>query len=595
MWSSSLGVLLVSTLAQGQTAPVPAPAPAPATSPAPSASPAPATGAPASSSGGSSAQASAKPVIDAYLVHDAFRGTWGFDRPLPAGKPLTLQVVSSVPLASGGLEVWQPRGGAKNRRESCPEAVGEVGRKQIALRLSEGALVGTLPPLPSGTAMCARVEAWSPIDDTASAGVVRALQGALDPYVLADGKKCGELVVAAPRAGAPAQAVQAVVDTLVGHQVDLARVGGLVDGLLPAAKNACDRVVALDGEAAALQASQPPDAATVSAATGTPALPPIRTSQGYRPFAAALSVASAAELEAASAALAGTQGVDTAAWRKILDRAAKGTKNDRAEAERSTRTPGVPLVLSSSGTYVPWSAVWKDTSLVETETVTAQARATWGAGSSEATAVQVWMTANDGYVAGVSRLRAIQTERDAIRSKFREGVVLLQAQPIALRGLGGELVGTTQLPGVSEQKGSYFSPAFGAGPAVAFGGSEPVMWAVPYVGLDVYFAPIDRALPLREVGGFFRHVGLFVGLTAYAPLMDVPNREVAGLLDGVTLVAGPTVRVGRFGNVSVPLVPYRVLPANPLEDPGQVAVAAGVALSFDLDLWNAVSRIDLTP
>ncbi|MFN7142461.1 MAG: hypothetical protein ACK4YP_01695 [Myxococcota bacterium] len=159
--------------------------------------------------------------------------------------------------------------------------------------------------------------------------------------------------------------------------------------------------------------------------------------------------------------------------------------------------------------------------------------------------------------------------------------------------------GTTGQPLASEQEGSFFTPVVGFGGAVPSGGTDVDAWAIPYTGVNLYFAPIDRDVSLDDIGPAFsrqslwrRRFGVTLGVAMYKPVMNVPGRADRGLLgDDVTLLLGGTYRVTRFTNVTAFAVPYKLADDNPLDERGRIEAAFGLAFSFDADVWSAIEKI----
>ncbi|HXK19833.1 MAG TPA: hypothetical protein VNG33_18610, partial [Polyangiaceae bacterium] len=114
----------------------------------------------------------------------------------------------------------------------------------------------------------------------------------------------------------------------------------------------------------------------------------------------------------------------------------------------------------------------------------------------------------------------------------------------------------------------------------AGGNGDP--WALPYVGLNLYFRPVDRTIPLSElVEQGWQRVSLTIGRTLSSPTL--PNRTITDFGFGFPVVAVGW-RVSQFIRATTGTVFYQSNNPNPTSERTLFGVAPFVGLALDGDV-----------
>jgi hypothetical protein len=562
------------------------------------------SGAAGATSGSGATASSSGPTGDVLLVLQPWGGLVP-DRQFPAGKEFTIALVDTSAVG-GTLEVWRSQAG-----KGCGQAdTGAAGYQRLGLVPVSGGLTARVAPVVSGVHLCIlttvnrRVPGglWEAFRVEVGEKTREALKGSWVPA--ANGNSDGKTAPTFQASDCTAKTVYNAMQTSksqlesslpTGIRLETTSIDQLFAGAVGAAMASCRAYNR--AYLTYINSSGPPtpDQALVDAVNEQNSLPAVRIGETFVPFGQALATAKPEELKGAAQALAPLV--------SSLKQAADWQARLQAAASKKAGPPGPPpggvaVLLGTDNEYLTWGAFLNDYTRVAHDTLVAQAAASFGAAvvprPSSHPAEQNVKAFVSALVAHRNRATLEKELKDAEAGLYDAVYKALDPAKvsIAIEMVKLQAAAKSSLPQQTDQEGVYFSTVFGAGPALAFGGTAPEAWAVPYVGVDVYFAPIDRAVAVDDLKKLlFRRLGLTLAVAAYAPVQDVPNRLDKGLLSQTTLLAGVTYRVGRFTNVTAFVVPYKVSPDNPLAEPYQLSTAGGLALSFDADFWSGVKSL----
>jgi hypothetical protein len=104
-----------------------------------------------------------------------------------------------------------------------------------------------------------------------------------------------------------------------------------------------------------------------------------------------------------------------------------------------------------------------------------------------------------------------------------------------------------------------------------------------YVGSNIYFRPVNKDAPLRNIGGVGRRLALTVGLTV-SSIADENEKTRSDLFWNQSLVLGAGYRMTSSLRGGAGALVFRQADPNPLISRKSAAVAWYASFSFDLDL-----------
>lgn len=521
---------------------------------------------------------------DVHLVLD-LNGHLLPDRKLPSGQDFSVGIADPT-LVRGTLTVELSKPGCAAGAPVLWEVVG--------LRPVAGGLVGTLGALPSGREVSLRMEAQRSVP----AAVWKGWSGGETAFLTREiDLRAGALASVAAGATCTTQDIVTIVHARLsaapptGFAVDSSALTGELSAVLPALAGHCQALVEAYQEAHALAQQQKPGPTPVGKADAK-YLPAVQIAGQYVRLDQALIRATAEERKLIASqlqSLATQPGLD-----KAVSNWVGALRSDPPKDKLPVLLPAVPVVQTATGAYVPWSALDTDFTGVDPKTLPSQALAVFPLGDPLRDPVRAHASQVAAYM--VRPGAATDATSDVVHARHEIEALIETAYAHGESEAGQHLfrdgTGTTAQPADPKASGSFFTPTFGVGPALAFGGSTPDLWAVPFIGATLYFAPIDRALTLRQLDGMpFRKVGVTVGFTLYGPAMDVPNRDEEPLLADTTLLVGVSARLSRLTNATLFGLPYKVAPENPLEEPYRLSGAVGLAFGFEADVWSAVNGV----
>jgi hypothetical protein len=178
----------------------------------------------------------------------------------------------------------------------------------------------------------------------------------------------------------------------------------------------------------------------------------------------------------------------------------------------------------------------------------------------------------------LARLAAILAERDQ-----------------ALGDLSGFLVrqASTEVPIVATSTGSFSTRAknhVSMDVGILYSGDAGEV--LPYFAANFYLRPVNRAVPLAQVGGLGRRFSIMVGVT-YSSIQEEENGRVLrdDLFGSQALVVGAGLRLTDAARVSVGALVYQENDPNPLVDDLSLTADPFFAVSFDWNVRNLLGPL----
>lgn len=187
----------------------------------------------------------------------------------------------------------------------------------------------------------------------------------------------------------------------------------------------------------------------------------------------------------------------------------------------------------------------------------------------------------------------------------------LQAFEAALPGMFTEAVRTSIVVSVmnidlSSLAGHGATPSaanFGsidAGAFVAFpsGGTQSAtdIWLVPYLGLNLYSAAVDRTIELSQLTGSWldrarQRVSLTIGVTLSAP--SLAGRTLSAPFLGRYPLVALGLRTSSYSRITAGAVIYDLADANPASAAHELRAAPFVGAALDIDLIHLLTQAKL--
>ncbi|MDI1442475.1 hypothetical protein [Polyangium sp. 6x1] len=115
-------------------------------------------------------------------------------------------------------------------------------------------------------------------------------------------------------------------------------------------------------------------------------------------------------------------------------------------------------------------------------------------------------------------------------------------------------------------------------------------WLVPYTGINFYFTPIDRVIPVGQLVGswFLQHVSLTVGITLTAPTL--PGRTLKPIMFERYPLIGAGIRWNNYSRVSLGTIMYQIADRNPASTDTDLGFAPFLSGSFDGDVIDLLNK-----
>jgi len=198
-----------------------------------------------------------------------------------------------------------------------------------------------------------------------------------------------------------------------------------------------------------------------------------------------------------------------------------------------------------------------------------------------------------------TRLKAkIKQEKDALGqleakvNKAVEGAGKSIPASVLRQPLSAVTIKTEPGSSTTPSAGNYASIDLGVAVAFATSGGTGNPWFLPYLGINLYFAPVERMVPFDRLAGTWcqrylaQRFSLTGGFTLSSP--GIPGRTVGTLLFGKYPLVAAGYRVSQYVRVTVGVVFYELSSRNPVLSSASVAVAPYGGISLDVDMIHFI-------
>lgn len=191
-----------------------------------------------------------------------------------------------------------------------------------------------------------------------------------------------------------------------------------------------------------------------------------------------------------------------------------------------------------------------------------------------------YQSRQDEFTRAEAHLRTVLTgalSADDVRKQLR-----IHIRPVRVIPTAGS--------GETPTKANYASVDLG----VAFAFTDFDTWFLPYVGLNLYAAPVDRTIAPSQLTGSAAHkylwqrLSLTLGVSLSAP--TTPGRTVGAPLLGRYPLAALGYRVGSYSRVVGGVVFYQLADPNPLSASKSLKGSPFVGASLDVDLVHLLTE-----
>ncbi|HEX5759194.1 MAG TPA: hypothetical protein VF121_08370 [Thermoanaerobaculia bacterium] len=167
----------------------------------------------------------------------------------------------------------------------------------------------------------------------------------------------------------------------------------------------------------------------------------------------------------------------------------------------------------------------------------------------------------------------VQRQQAARTTSLTELVNVVRIQAAA----AGLIVDASTLGNFKTQQSWYIAADFG------FALAPEVDKAIPYIGTNIYFRPVNKDAPLRDKGGFGRRFAVSLGLTVKSIADESPQTR-DDLFDSNSLLFGAGLRLTDSGRLGVGALVFEERDPNPLVNRDSLTFAPYISLSFDWDI-----------
>lgn len=143
--------------------------------------------------------------------------------------------------------------------------------------------------------------------------------------------------------------------------------------------------------------------------------------------------------------------------------------------------------------------------------------------------------------------------------------------------------------GATPDKMNFASVDAGVMVSAPFLGADGDVWLVPYLGLNIYFRPVDRTLDFDQLVGspFWQRFSVTAGITLSEP--SIEGRTLSPILLGRFPVAAVGYRTSNYTRLTVGAVFYTIKDASPASRDVTLSIAPSVGYSLDLDLIHMLT------
>ena len=132
-------------------------------------------------------------------------------------------------------------------------------------------------------------------------------------------------------------------------------------------------------------------------------------------------------------------------------------------------------------------------------------------------------------------------------------------------------------------------PDVGISTLFLFGHEQTKIHPRPFVGVNLYFRPVDKSIPERNFAkpDLWRIMALQIGLT-YG---ELDNKEFSNLFNDFSLMAGPSFRLNRWFRLSVGTVLTKQTDPNPVIATTRTHFGGYFSASLDLDIFSNAGAV----
>ncbi|WP_433931456.1 hypothetical protein AB3662_44595 [Sorangium cellulosum] len=138
--------------------------------------------------------------------------------------------------------------------------------------------------------------------------------------------------------------------------------------------------------------------------------------------------------------------------------------------------------------------------------------------------------------------------------------------------------------------GNIASLDFGVAAAVPSGGDEVKLWLVPYLGVNIYFTPVDRTISIDQIVGprFRQRFSLTFGYTLTSPTL--PGRTLKNFFLDRYPVVGGGYRMSNYMRATAGAILYQLADKNPASTNTHLRAAPFGGFSLDGDIIDIITK-----
>lgn len=191
-------------------------------------------------------------------------------------------------------------------------------------------------------------------------------------------------------------------------------------------------------------------------------------------------------------------------------------------------------------------------------------------------------------------LKEAQTSAGTAKKTLHERLVEAMSIEDVRHDIQEEVVSAFQTSGTGTAKTPAVANIASVDVGIAFalpsGGTERKLWALPYLGVNLYTTRVDRTIALDQlVGPWFRQrISLTLGMTLSDPTL--PSRTVKPVFQSIYPVVGVGWRVSKYARVTVGGVFYQLADKNPASTASSLQFAPFLSGSLDADVMYFISE-----
>lgn len=152
--------------------------------------------------------------------------------------------------------------------------------------------------------------------------------------------------------------------------------------------------------------------------------------------------------------------------------------------------------------------------------------------------------------------------------------------------------GGNQIPNL-KSAGSYsIIPEIGLAGIYANGHSTDELLVRPYIGVGIYFRPVDKNIPFSNFSNSFWHrASIDLGLTVSKLNTGDGQSEFSDLYNNMSVLTGVKYKATRAVSFSMGFAWTQQIDSNPLIDDKSIVALPYLSLSLDVDFASALSKL----